>query len=110
MREIIFVGYMGNGSEVQIDLAKRETMSHWPIPTKKEEVKAFLVFATYYHRFIENYSAKASPLIDLTKDVPFSYGDQQQQAFYELWTRFSSACEDVLFFWPSEHATTSPDY
>ena len=66
-------------------------MSKWPIPTKKKEVQAFLGFPNYYRRFIVNYSAKARPLIDLTKDVPFSWGQQQQQAFNELRTRFLSA-------------------
>ena len=53
-----------------MDPSQLETMSKWPILTKKE-VQAFLGFATYYHRFIVNYSTKARPLIDLTKDLPF---------------------------------------
>ena len=64
--------------------SKLETMSKWPIPTKKKEVQAFLGFVNYYHRFIINYSAKAHPLIDLTKDVAFTWGHTQQQAFDEL--------------------------
>ena len=60
-----------------MDPAKLETMSKWPIPTKKKEVQAFLGFANYYRGFIVNDSAKARPLIDLTKDVPFSWGYTQ---------------------------------
>ena len=41
-----------------MDLAKLDSMSKWPIPTKKKEVQAFLSFANYYHQFIINYSAK----------------------------------------------------
>ena len=70
--ETIFLVHIVHGSQVQIDPAKLETMSQWPVPTKKEDVQAFLAFANYYRRFIENYSAQARPLIDLTKDVPFS--------------------------------------
>ena len=55
-----------------MDPSKLETMSKWPIPTKKKEVQVFLDFANYYRRFIINYSAKARPLIDLTKDVAFT--------------------------------------
>ena len=51
----------------------------------------FLGFANYYHGFIINYSAKACPLIDLTKDVPFTYVHTQQQAFDELRARLLSA-------------------
>ena len=91
MHETICLGYIVNGSQVQMDPAKLETMSKWPVPTEKNQVQAFLGFANYYHRFIENYSAKACPLIDLTKDVPFSSGHHQQQAFDKLRTIFLSA-------------------
>ena len=74
-----------------MDPAKLETMFKWPVPTKKKQVQAFLGFANYYRLFIGNYSAIARPLIDLTKDVQFSCGYQQQQAFEELRTGFLSA-------------------
>ena len=77
-----------------MDAAKLKTMSKWPVPTKKKKVQGFLGFANYYRRFIENYSAQARPLIDLTKDVPFSRGHQQRQAFDELRTRF--LCAPIL--------------
>ena len=91
VHETIFLGHIVNGRQVQMDPAKLETMFKWPVPTKKKEVQAFLGFANYYRQFIENCSAKARPLIDLTKDVPFSCGHQQQQASDELRTRFLSA-------------------
>ena len=68
-----------------------EDMSKWPIPSKKREVLAFLVFANDYRRFIVNYGAKACPLIDLTKDVLFTCGHTQQQAFDKLRVRVLSA-------------------
>ena len=91
VHETIFLGQIVNGSQVQMDPAKLETMFKWPVPTKKKEVPASLDFANYYRRFLENYRAKARPLIDLTKDVPFSWRHLQQQAFDELRTRFLSA-------------------
>ena len=84
VKETIFLGHVINGQEVKMDPSKLETMSKWPIPPKKKEVQAFLGFANYYRRFIVNYSAKARPLIALTKDVPFTCGHTQQQAFDEL--------------------------
>ena len=73
-----------NGQEVKMNPSKLETMSKWPIPTKKKEVQAFLGFANYYRRFIVNYSAKARPLMNLTKDVSFTCEHTQQQAFDKL--------------------------
>ena len=84
VKDTIFLVHVINGQEVKMDPSKLETMFKWPIPTKKKEVQAFLGFANYYCRFIVNYSAKARPLIDLTKDVPFTCGHTQKQAFDEL--------------------------
>ena len=89
--ETILQGYIVNGSQVQMDPAKLDTMFKWPVPTKKKAVQVFLSFANHYHRFIKNYRAKARPLIDLAIDVPFSCGHQQQQAFNEPRTGFLSA-------------------
>ena len=80
-----------------MDPSKLETMSKWPIPSKKKEVQAFLGFANYYRRFIANYSAKAHSLIELTKDVPFSWCYAQQQAFDDLRQDFMSAA--ILTQW-----------
>ena len=66
VKESIFLGHVINGQEVKMDPSKLETMSKWPIPTKKKEVQAFFGFANYYRQFIVNYSTKARALIDLT--------------------------------------------
>ena len=92
--EVIFLGHIVNSSQFYMHPARLETMYKWPVPIKKTEVQAFLGFANYYRKFIENYSAKALPLIDLTKDEPFSWGHQQQQAFAELRTSFF--CDTIL--------------
>ena len=72
---------------------KIEAIQQWEIPTREKEVQAFLGFANYYHRFIKDYASHVKPLTELTKDskVPFSWGQQQQQAFDELKQAFQEA-------------------
>ena len=48
VQETIFLGHVINGQEVKMDTSKLETMSKWPIPTKKKEVQVFLGFDKYY--------------------------------------------------------------
>ena len=91
IKETIFLGHVINSQEVKMDPPKLETMFKWPMPTKKKEVQAFFGFTNYCSRFIVHYSAKARPLIDLTKDVRFTWAHIQQQAFDELRGRFLSA-------------------
>jgi len=74
-----------------MDPTKLEVMSKWSTSLKKKEVQAFLGFVNYYRRFIVNYSGKARLLIDLTRDVPFSWGQAQQQSFDKLKQLFLSA-------------------
>ena len=73
VHETILLAHIVNGNQVHMDPAKVETMSKWPVPTKKKEVQSFLGFATSYRRFTENYSSKVLPIIDLSKDVLFSW-------------------------------------
>ena len=91
IHETIFLVHVIIGQEVKMDPSKLIIMSKWPISIKKKEVQAFLGFTNYYYRFIINYSSKAHPLIDLTKDVLFTWRHTQQQALDELRARFLSA-------------------
>ena len=84
IHETILLGHIVNGSQVQMDAAKLDVMYKWPVPMKKKELQAFLGFANYYSRSMENNSAKACPVIDFAKDVASSRVDQQQQALNDL--------------------------
>ena len=70
--------------------AKVNAIQEWKPPTKKKEVQAFLGFANYYRQFIQNYSAKVKPLTELTRDILFSWGQQQQEEFDNLKIAFTS--------------------
>ena len=98
VRETIFLVHVINGQEVKMDPLNLESMSRWPIPTKKKEVQAFLGFANYYRRVIVNYSANARPLIYLIKDILFTCGHSQQQAYDELRARCLSAAILTQFY------------
>ena len=82
--ETIFLAHIINGQEVKMDSFKLETMSKWPIPSKKQQVQRFLAYANYDHQLIVNYSAKLRPLIHLTKDVSFTWGHIQPQSCNKL--------------------------
>ena len=49
------------------------------------QVRSFHGLVGFYRRFVKDFSAIAAPLNNLTKkDVPFKWGDEQDQAFEEL--------------------------
>ena len=100
LREVNFLGYLlGTNDTLCMEPGQIEAIQKLEIPTRKKEVQAFLGFANYYRLFIQNYARRAKPLTDLTKGestkgtkgepcksksqakVPFSWGQQQQEAF-----------------------------
>jgi len=50
-----------------MDKEKLSGVLEWPVPTKVKQVQAFLGFANFYCRFIENFAKISKPLSDLTK-------------------------------------------
>jgi len=71
---------------------KVKAILDWPVPRTVKQVQSFLGFANFYRRFIQDYSAKVKPLTMLTqKDLGYSWGLDQQQAFDMLKQSFTTA-------------------
>ena len=64
----------------------------WSVPTKVKQVQAFLGFANFYCRFIENFAKMSKLLSDLTKkDCTWNWDVEQQNAFEVLKKAFTMA-------------------
>jgi len=50
-----------------MDPVKVTGVREWPTLENKTDVQAFLGFINFYQRFIQDFSAKAQPLFDLTR-------------------------------------------
>ena len=60
-------------------------VQNFPVPTDVPQLRQFLGLASYYQRFIQNFTAISSPLNTLTKKgVFFQWKTQYQQAFDKL--------------------------
>jgi hypothetical protein len=75
-----------------MDQEKVAAVQDWETPTSVKEVQAFLGFANFYRKFIENFSKMVAPLTDLTKKgTPFKWTEAADEAFKELKQRFISS-------------------
>jgi len=75
-----------------MDKEKLSGVLEWPVPTKVKQVQAFLGFANFYCRFIENFAKMSKLLSDLTKkDSTWTWGKEQQSAFEMLKKAFTTA-------------------
>ena len=55
-------------------------------------MRSFLGLAGFYRRFVKDFDSIAAPLNELTKkDVPFVWGDAQQEAFVTLKDKLTHA-------------------
>ena len=64
----------------------------WPVPTKVKQVQAFLGFANFYYKFIENFAKISKPFSDLSKkDSTWTWDKEQQNTFKVLKKVFTMA-------------------
>jgi hypothetical protein len=89
-----YLGMIIKPGEVWMDPGKVAAVRDWPTPTILKEVRAFIGFANFYRRFIQDFVTLARPLHDLTKkDIPWQWHPEQQQAFDALKQKF---CEEPI--------------
>ena len=67
-KEVEFLGVMVGADGVRMSEDKVKAVLEWPTPTSVKEVQAFIGFANFYRRFIENFSRVALPLTEKTKN------------------------------------------
>jgi len=75
-----------------MDKEKLSGVLEWSVLTKVKQVQAFLGFANFYCRFIENFAKMSKPLSNLTKkNSIWTWGKEQQNAFEVLKKAFTIA-------------------
>jgi len=82
---IKYLGLVILENEVSMDLVKVAGVREWPTLENKTDVQAFLGFVNFYQRFIQDFSAKARPLFDLTcSEQVWTWSGREQMAFEDL--------------------------
>ena len=80
-----YLGFDVSRDGIQPSPEKVRTVVEWPRPQGVKDVRSFLGLASFYRRFIQNFSMKARALTDLTKDgIAWKWEDPEERAFREL--------------------------
>jgi len=76
------LGHIVGAEGVKVDPAKTTAVDKWPIPNNISSLRSFLGLATYFRKFIENFSRHVAPLTNLTrKNEPYVWSPACQEAF-----------------------------
>jgi len=79
--QVIFLGYVVSGEGIQVHESKVEAIKSWPTPTSIMEVQSFYGLASFYHRFIKDFSSIIAILTECMKKGSFEWTKATQRAF-----------------------------
>ena len=89
--EVVFLGYIVSGKGIQVDQSKIEAIQFWPIPTSLQDVRSFHGLASFYRRFIRNFSTLAASMTEVLKGHKFVWTSQAQKSFEALKDKLTHA-------------------
>nr|GEU70568.1 reverse transcriptase domain-containing protein [Tanacetum cinerariifolium] len=100
VKEGIVLGHKISKNGIEVDKAKVDVIAKLPHPTTVKGVRSFLGHASFYRRFIQDFSKIARPMTRLLeKDTPFIFSKECIKAFQSLKKKLTEAAILVAPDW-----------
>jgi hypothetical protein len=65
--KLIYLGFVISANELRMDPDKVEVIKNWPSPKNIFEVRSFHGLASFYRKFIRNFSGISAAMMDTVK-------------------------------------------
>lgn len=89
--EVVFLGYLISGDGIRMDETKVHAITSWPTPKSLHDVRSFHGLASFYRRFIRNFSTIVAPITACLKGGKFLWTEAASKAFEDLKHHVTSA-------------------
>ena len=90
--KVEYLGFEVTKEGLKPSPAKVQAVAEWPVPKTVKEIRSFLGLASYYRRFIKDFSKIAKPLTELTKDkTTWRWDKEEDKAFMQLKVALTTA-------------------
>ena len=85
MDKLVLLGFVVSSKGVDVDEVKVKAIREWPTPKSIMEVRIFHGLASFYRRFVIDFSTLAATLTEvIKKSVGFKWGENQERSFKAL--------------------------
>jgi len=92
MESVVFFGYVVSSQGISVDEEKVKVIKDWPTPKNTNKVRSFHGLASFYRRFVKNFSSIVVTLNELVKkNVGFKWEDVHDRVFNTLKEKLTNA-------------------
>ncbi|PKU66458.1 RNA-directed DNA polymerase [Dendrobium catenatum] len=94
--QISFLGYNISAAGLEADPSKVEAIQSWPVPQSFTDIRRFHGLASFYRKFIQNFSTIAAPMTEILRFDRFRWSETAQASFELLKLQLSTTPTLVL--------------